>query len=225
MPKSDSAQLPAPPRPVLRGWFHAVAAVAAVVVTILLLRSTAAESSRVIAVLVFCLSTVLLYAVSATYHIGRWSPRVRRVLRSFDHANIFVMIAGTYTPFCVVLLADGIGPAILITLWSLAVIGMVLKLSWPGIPRMLSTGIYIAMGWIGLLAMPQLVSRLPAGGITLLIVGGVLYTVGGIVYALRKPNLLPRFFGFHELFHVLGIAAHVAFLITVWLWVLPYGLS
>lgn len=209
-------------RPLLRGWFHAAAAIAAIVVTVLLLIDTSG-AGRWTVMLIFGLSMIVLYGVSATYHIITWGPRTYRVLKSIDHANIFILIAGTYTPFCAVLLDGALRVVMLSLLWGLALTGIILKVTWRDIPRWLSVSFYIGMGWVGMIAAPRLFSVLPWGGVALVVTGGLLYTLGGVVYALRRPNPLPRIFGFHEIFHLLGIAAHVAFVVAVWIWVVPYG--
>ena len=210
--------------PLMRGWLHAIAAVVALLL-VLSVFVRIAEPGHRLAMLVFGSSMVLLYGVSALYHIGRWGPRTHRILRSFDHANIFVLIAGTYTPFCVMVLRGPVATFLLISLWSIAAVGVILKIGWPYVSRRFSVSCYVAMGWLGVVAVPQLVQTLPQPALLLLLSGGLLYTTGGIIYALRRPNPLPRFFGYHELFHLLGVSANTSFVLTILLWVLPYAQS
>lgn len=210
------------PRPLLRGWFHAVAAVLAVLFTIALAWASWYDGQRLVSMLVFGLSMVELYTVSAIYHIGTWSPRAKRVLRSVDHTNIFVVIAGTYTAICFNVLDGWIRDAILIVIWLLAIIGLILAIFKPRVPRWVGTGIYIGMGWVVVLALPALLEALPWQAIALLAAGGVLYTLGAVIYALKRPNPFPKVMGFHEVFHLFVIAGSVACSIVVWVWALPY---
>jgi len=163
-----------------------------------------------------------LYTVSALYHIGAWNPRWRRILRALDHANIFVLIAGTYTPLCVNVLTSWLRVALLAAVWALAVAGITLTLLAPGLPRWVGTALYIGMGWVAVLALPAFVAVLPWIAVAVLLLGGALYTVGGIVYARRRPDPFPHVLGFHEVFHLLVIAGGAAFALMIWLWVLPF---
>jgi hemolysin III len=172
--------------------------------------------------LIFGLSMIFLYAVSAIYNIGNWGGPVGRVLRSIDHANIFLLIAGTYTPICFNMLHGWVRPTLLITVWLLAAGGIVLAIFTTRVPRAARTGLYIAMGWVGLLALPALGSVLAWEAIGVLFIGGLLYTVGAIIYGRKKPNPFPRFFGFHEIFHLFVIAGSLAFTLAIWLWAVPY---
>jgi hemolysin III len=178
--------------------------------------------------LVFGLSMIALYTVSAIYHIGSWTEKPRRVLRSLDHSNISLLIAGTYTPLCFNLLDGTFRTFMLLAVWLSALAGMALSVSigLPGVtwevPRPLSTALYIAMGWISLLALPAFLAVLPGPVIGLLLLGGVFYTVGAIIYARKKPNPFPTVLGFHEVFHLFVIAGSVVFTIVIWVWVLPF---
>jgi hemolysin III len=195
-------------RPLLRGYFHLGAAIAAAfgLVVILLL----AESPReYVGGAVFALSLVLLYSVSATYHTIRWGRRMSAVLKRLDHSMIFVMIAGGYTPFCLIVLRGAWGISLLAVVWSLAAAGIALKVAWPNAPRWLGVGLYLATGWIALVAVGQFASWFTLIPALLLVGGGVLYSIGALIYMLRRPNPFPRVFGYHEVFHVLVIAASV----------------
>ncbi len=215
-------------KPLLRGWFHAAAAVGAVAVTLALTWLSRDDPPRLYSMLVFGLSMVALYSVSAIYHIGAWTDKPRRVLRSLDHSNISLLIAGTYTPLCFNLLTGTFRTVMLIAVWASAVVGVALSVSigLPGVtwqvPRRLSTALYIAMGWISLLALPAFLAALPWYVIGLLLFGGALYTVGAIIYARKKPNPFPRVLGFHEVFHLFVIAGSVVFTVVIWVWVLPF---
>ncbi len=208
--------------PLLRGWSHALAALAALVVTILLLMQTYTDPVRFLSLLVFGLSMINLYLGSAVYHIGRWQGRRETVLRAIDHANIFLLIAGTYTPICVNVLTGSLRIQILAVIWLIAVTGASATIWTLRLPRWASTALYLGMGWIALAALPQLMQRLPWQAIAMLIAGGVFYSIGAIVYALQRPNLSPRVFGFHELFHLFTIAGGTAFIVMIWIWVVPF---
>ncbi len=209
-------------KPLLRGWFHAAAAVAALAFTVILCLRSRTDAIRALSLLVFGLAMFELYAVSALYHIGAWRPNRRRVLRALDHANIFVLIAGTYTPLCVNVLSGWVRVALLATIWTLAVAGIALTILNTGLPRWIGTGLYIGMGWVALLALPAFLAVLPWLAVVTLLLGGVLYTLGGIVYALRWPDPFPRVLGFHEVFHLFVIAGGAAFALMTWVWVLPF---
>lgn len=214
-----------PFKPLLRGWFHAVAAVASVVLTLALCLLTYHNTPRLISMLIFGLSMVELYTVSATYHIGtgHWSSNAARRLRSLDHANIFVLIAGTYTPLCLALLTGWLQPGILVLIWALALTGVGLASLSLRAPRWVTAGLYVGMGWVALLALPAFLERLPWPAVGLLLLGGVLYSVGALIYTLKWPNPFPRVLGFHEVFHLFVIAGSVSFatVIAVWATALP----
>lgn len=210
------------PKPLLRGWFHAIAAIAAVIFTIIVCWRTRSDVPRLISLLIFGLSMVELFSVSALYHIGTWRESVRRTLRALDHANIFVLIAGTYTPLCFNVLSGWIRPAILITIWLLAVLGIALATLTLRTPRWVTASLYVGMGWVALLAFPAFLAVLPWPAIASLLLGGILYTLGAVIYARRRPDPFPRIFGFHEVFHLFVIAGSVAFAATTWIWVLPF---
>jgi hemolysin III len=163
---------------------------------------------------VYAVCSVLLFTVSAVYHRGRWSPRVDAVLRRFDHANIFLLIAGTYTPFSLLLLRGTDRIAMLAVVWGGALAGVAFRVLWVGAPRWLYTPIYIALGWAAVFFLPQLAEgshRLGVGlgtvVLALIALGGALYTLGGVVYGFKRPNPWPRWFGFHEVFHTCTILA------------------
>lgn len=212
-------------KPLLRGWIHAIAAVGSLILTVVLAWASHQDWPRLVSVLIFGISLTLLYTVSAVYHIGtnHWSPSWERFWRRFDHANIYAVIAGTYTPFAFNLLSDWWRMALLLTVWIMAVLGIVAVTVFAHlISRSVKVGLYIGMGWVGLFSLPAMLSVLPWQGVLMLIGGGVLYTVGALIYGWRWPDPFPRFFGFHEIFHLFVVAGSAVFAVAVWLWVLPY---
>jgi hemolysin III len=154
---------------------------------------------------------VCLFGASGIYHSISASPAVIRVLRKFDHSAIYLLIAGTYTPFCVLAFTGFWNLGLLALIWSLAVVGIVVKIFTINAPRWLAAGLYVAMGWLSILAVGEMLSRLPAVSFGWLLSGGLLYTLGAVVYVTKKGNFRPGVFGFHELWHIfvlLGAAAH-----------------
>lgn len=195
-------------RPALRGMLHLMAAVAATLGAAWLL-FIAGSPTGYVGAAIFGASLMLLYGTSATYHGFTWRPSWRRIVKRLDHAMIFVLIGGTYTPFCLdVNLAWGI--PMLSVVWGLAGAGALLKLVWPDAPRWLSVSLYVGLGWVALVAASEIVARYAGGPLALLVSGGVLYTLGGVVYAIGRPNPWPRIFGYHEVFHALVVAGSAA---------------
>jgi len=163
-----------------------------------------------VAVAVYALSLCAMFGASALYHRIDWPPRPRAWLRRLDHSMIYVLVAGTYTPFALLVLAPALGWAILGVVWAGALAGVVLSLAWIDKPRWLTSVLYVALGWVAVIALPQLWDRAGAMAVALLATGGVLYTLGAVVYARQRPDPAPRVFGYHEVFHVLVIAAAAA---------------
>src|SRR5205807_7127547 len=141
------------------------------------------------------------------YHRVTWTPRMRLVMRRMDHAGVYLLIAGTYTPVSLLVLPGAWRPAILTMAWAGALAAVVLKVVWVAAPKWLAAAIGIALGWVAVIALPQLVTRLNPAGVILLVVGGFAYTAGAIVYARRRPDPVPHVFGYHELFHALTVVA------------------
>lgn len=189
-----------------------MAAVAGLVLVVLAPTPSAKITSGV-----FTLTATLLFGVSALYHRGHWSARTHAVLRRLDHANIFLIIAGTYTPFTILLL-DGRDAQVLLTLvWVGALLGVAFRVLWVGAPRWLYVPVYLALGWAAVFWLPSFAAR---GGLiilALIVAGGLLYSAGAVVYALKRPNPAPRWFGFHEIFHACTLAAFLAHHVGVWL--------
>ncbi len=200
-----------PSKPLMRGWSHALAAFASLLLTIALCWLSRADFPRLISLLIFGLSMLELYTISSLYHIGRWNARPAHVLRAIDHANIFVLIAGTYTPLCFNLLSGWLRVTILVVIWTLAVLGVGLAIFTLRLPRWITATLYIGMGWVVVLALPAFLAVIPWYEVATLVLGGVLYTLGAVVYARKRPDPFPRVFGFHEVFHLFVIAGSIAF--------------
>jgi hemolysin III len=208
-------------KPTMRGVLHQWAAVVAALAGATLILSAPSGSARW-ATIVYALSIVGLFTVSAIYHRVNWtSPISRQWMRRLDHAMIFVMVAGTTTPIAALVLDGSMRTVVLSVAWGMAGIGITIKLLWIGAPKWLSAAIYLAIGWAGMAVFPKLVGDLgpwPAVG---LIGGGILYTVGAVIYATKKPDPLPKVFGYHEIFHALVIVAALAHFLVVALAVVP----
>lgn len=215
-----AATLDLVPKPRLRGVLHQWAFAASVLAGVGLVVEAASARAR-LAVAVYAMSVAALFGTSALYHRFDWRTLgARRLMRRLDHTMIFVLIAGTYTPFSVLVLHGTPGVAILIGVWSAALAGAVFKLVWIDAPGWLGTATYILIGWIALIALPELVDRLGTPAVGLLALGGVLYSAGGVIYARKRPDLVPSVFGYHELFHLLVIAAAALQYAVVAFWIL-----
>ena len=200
-------------KPHLRGWLHAGMAPLTVAAGIVLIALAPTTSGR-IAATVFSVTAWLLFGTSAVYHRGNWSPRVAGVLKRMDHSNIFLIIAGTYTPFAL-LLPPGDARTMLLIVWIGAVAGVLFRVFWVGAPRWLYTPVYVALGWVSVFYLRQLLHFGGPAIVTLIAVGGLLYTAGAVVYGIKRPNPSPRWFGFHEIFHTLTLAAFTVHYIAV----------
>ena len=194
-------------KPKLRGWLHAVTAPLALAGGIVLIALSPNATTR-IGSAVFATTALLLFGVSAVYHRGTWSPKVWAFLRRFDHANIFLLIAGSYTPFSLLLLEDPKRTLLLTTVWTGAVLGVLFRVFWTDAPRWLYTPIYIALGWAAVFFFRDFAANAGTSVIVLLVVGGLLY-------GLKYPDPSPRWVGFHEVFHSLTIAAFATHYIGV----------
>ncbi len=194
------------PKPRLRGWFHLGMAPLVQLAGLVLIVVAPSLVAR-IGIAIYLVGATMLFGTSAIYHRGTWSARMGGFLRRLDHANIFVFIAGTYTPLALLLL-EGTGRTVLLAvIWSIAALGIVFKLGWMSAPRWLYTSLYIAMGWV---AVGWLVPFWNAGGpliVALIVLGGLIYSAGAVVYARKKPDPAPAWFGYHEVFHVATVVA------------------
>ena len=194
-------------KPRLRGWLHAATSPLSLAAGVVLIVLSPTLTTKVGSAL-FAGTAMLLFTTSAVYHRGNWSKRTWEVLRRLDHANIFLLIAGSYTPFTLILLDGAAQTGLLILVWSGAALGVGFRILWIDAPRWLYVPIYVALGWAAIFYADDFSS----GGtsvIVLIAVGGGLYTLGGLVYGLKKPDPFPTWFGFHEIFHVFTIAAFV----------------
>jgi hemolysin III len=199
-------------KPRLRGWVHAGMAPVALVGAVVLVAVAPTTAARV-STAVFGLSAILLFGTSAVYHRGTWSPRVAGVLRRLDHTNIFLIIAGTYTPLAVLLLDAARARTLLVVVWAGALVGLLARVLWLGAPRWLYVPVYIALGWVAVWYLPLFWRSGGPALAWLVILGGLAYTVGAVVYGTKRPNPSPRWFGFHEIFHgltVVGFGCHFA---------------
>ena len=215
MTSDDLIPAPAEPlRPRLRGVLHQWA-FAAFGGGCLALVITADTGRARVAALIYAVSVVGLFGTSALYHRRTWSTRARSRMKRLDHSMIFVLIAGTYTPFAMLVLEGTLALVILAVVWGGALLGIASRLLWLGTPKWLTAAIYLALGWVAVAVLPELTERAGVATVVLLAIGGVLYTAGAVVYALGRPNPIPAVFGFHEVFHVLTIAAAVLHFIAV----------
>jgi hemolysin III len=195
-----------------------VAVVAGIVLVVL------AEGVRAtVATAVYAATAALLFGVSAVYHRGHWSPGRQRLLKRLDHSNIFLIIAGTYTPFSLLLLDETSGHTLLWLVWAGAVAGVAFRVLWVGAPRWLYTPVYIALGWVAVFYLPDILRSGGVAVVVLLAVGGLLYSLGGVVYAMKRPDPSPRWFGFHEVFHALTLAAFAVHYVAVSIATYTYG--
>ena len=184
----------------------------------LLVKSALSDTANMLpAMTIFILSMVLLYGASATYHSLNIGGRALRIFRKVDHMMIFVLIAGSYTPVCLIVLGGRMGYTLFAVVWGIAIVGMLLKACWVTCPKWFSSIIYIAMGWVCVLAFTQILNSLPAAAFNWLLAGGIIYTVGGIIYALKLPifNAHHKYFGSHEIFHLFVMAGSICHFIMM----------
>jgi hemolysin III len=198
--------MPAVVKPLLRGVLHQVAFAVSLVVGTLLIVGAEGGRHR-LAAAVFAGSAAACFGASALYHRVTWTPHMRLWMRRVDHAGVYLLIAGSYTPVSLLVLRGAWRPVVLAVVWGGAVVAIVLKFVWVAAPKWLAVAIGLALGWVAIVALPQLATRLNPAAFVLLVVGGLLYTAGAVVYARRRPDPFPTVFGYHELFHALTIVA------------------
>ncbi|MDI6023345.1 hemolysin III family protein [Leucobacter sp. UT-8R-CII-1-4] len=192
-------------KPTLRGWFHAGTfpiSIAAGIVLIALAQGTVAKWASA----VFMVCSMILFGVSALYHRFNWKPKTKQVFRRLDHANIFLLIAGTYTPIALLALPMKQGVILLIAVWSGAILGIGFRVFWIGAPRWLYVPLYVLLGWAAVMYVVD-IAHTNIAAMVLVVVGGLMYTVGAVVYGMKRPNPIPGVFGFHEIFHALTVLA------------------
>ena len=205
-------------KPRMRGWLHAYAAVISLITgaTLVTVASIARGASVGVATLLYSLTVTALFSTSASYHRITWAPRGRAVMKRLDHSMIFVFIAGTYTALAVLAMPRPQAQIVLAVVWLGALGGVVLKVAWPHAPSWVGVPCYVGLGWVAVFVLPQLLEHGGVAAFVLLVVGGALYTVGGVVYATHWPDPSPRTFGYHEVFHLCTILAAVCHYLAIW---------
>jgi hemolysin III len=209
-------------KPRLRGISHTAAFAAALPLGVLLGLYANTARDRV-AVIVFAAAAAVMFGVSALYHRGNWSDRLRRWMRALDHTGIFVMIAGTYTAFGLLVLDGAWRWSVLGIVWAGATCAVLLNVAWRSSPQWLTGVLAIALGWVGVVVAPQFAGEIGVGGMTLVVAGGLAYTVGAVIFAMRRPDPYPKTFGYHEIFHVLVITAVACHYVAVAFFAVPGG--
>jgi hemolysin III len=205
----------------VNGLSHLAAAVVALAGVIALLVTGRSTVGKEISLLIYGCTLVLLFSASATYHLVKGSPRLLGVLRKVDHAAIYLLIAGSYTPFCYNMFSGFWQWGLLAIVWSLALVGVILKVFFIKAPRWLNATIYLVLGWLVILAVREMLAVLPLGALIWLLAGGLLYTLGAVIYATKIFDFIPGRFGFHEVWHILVILGAVAHFAAVILYVAP----
>ena len=214
-----ATQTPAASPPVLRGYLHLANALVAPFALLLLLYI--ADSPReVVGGAIFGASLIILYSTSAIFHLVPLGRRLRGLMKRLDHSTIFVFIAGAYTPFTLNLMSTTWGIPVLSVVGGLAVVGIITSLAAPAAPRWIRVALYFAIGWVGIVAISELVTTLPGEAFAMLVLSGVLFSAGGTIYATKWPNLFPSVLGYHEMFHILQVAATVLIYTVVAVYVL-----
>jgi hemolysin III len=214
-----NAGLIAAVRPRWRGWLHVwafVASVATGAVLIAVVAATRGDRAGA-ATTVYALTVSLLFGISALYHRINWSPPWRAVLARLDHSMIFVFIAGTYTPFAVLSLPPDTGRVVLAVVWLGAVVGLSVRALWRSAPNWAAVPLYLGLGWVAVFVMPQLLREGGVAAFVLLIIGGLLYTLGAVMFAAKRPDPVPHVFGYHEMFHLCTVLAAICHYVAVWL--------
>ena len=203
---------------------HFIAMILAIIAAIPLLSKAGHDSGhmRISALAIFILSMIGLYAASTIYHTLDISPKINKLLRKIDHMMIFILIAGTYTPVCMIVLGDKTGWTMLTLVWGIAIVGILINALWITCPKWFSSLIYIAMGWVCILAITKILSSMPRAGFMWLLAGGIIYTIGGIIYALKLPifNNRHKNFGSHEIFHLFVMGGSMCHFIVMYAFVL-----
>ena len=208
------------PKPVFRGWSHALAALAATALAPIVIALGPGGADRAV-VAVYALAVIGVFAVSAAYHRFDWTPPVKAAIRRLDHSMIFVFIAATYTPVGFFALGPDSARLVLSVVWSGALLGVVGRVAWLNAPRWVLIAPYPVVGWAALLVIGDVWRGMGVAGSTLLFIGGGLYTLGALIYAFRRPDPWPRWFGYHEVFHLLVVAAVAVHYVAIAFFALP----
>ncbi len=205
----------------VNGLTHLFAAVAAAMGLVVLLYVGRDSLFKQVSLFVYASSLVLMFAASAAYHLIRGGPRISLLLRKLDHTSIYLLIAGTYTPICLQFLTGIWQWGILAVIWSMAAIGIIVKMFVIHAPRWITAAVYILMGWLSLFAIPEILRSMPEAALIWLVVGGVLFTAGAAVYVTERPDWFPGVFGFHELWHIFVILGCISHFIVIAAYVAP----
>jgi Predicted membrane protein, hemolysin III homolog len=209
-------------KPLLRGWSHAAAALVAIAGLVGLIVITRHDTAKLVSMIIYGTALVLLFGVSATYHTINWPPKAKDWLRRADHATIFVFIAATYTPLVFNVLDGWWRIGVLAAVWICAAAGVAGAAPFLRIPRQLLASLYLAMGWVAVIALVPLTAALGWVAALLMALGGLQYSLGAAAYAFKRPRLWPRVFGYHELFHLSVISASVTFYVIVVHYAVPF---
>ena len=202
-------------------WTHFISFVAAIVGLVFLIIVCKNNISKLVTMTIYGLSMILLYGASSIYHWVQTTPKKELLLKKIDHIAIYFLIAGSYTPVFYYGLEGAWRWAMLISVWSLAMLGMTLKIWFIHAPRYVSAGFYVSLGWIALVPFLQLIKHLPLGAIILMAVGGVIYTMGAVIYATKIFDFFPKRFGFHEIFHLFIAAGSIVHFIMILIYIVP----
>jgi hemolysin III len=205
----------------VNGLTHLGAAIAAAIGMIVLVVIGWGNVGKTISLSIYGFSLILLFSASAIYHLVKVNPRVSIYLRKLDHSAIYILIAGTYTPICFNLFTGFWKWGMLILIWTLAFIGVAVKLLWINAPRWLYTGVYIAMGWLAVLGGKEILATMPIGALVWILVGGITFTIGAIIYITKKMDFFPGIFGFHEVWHIFVILGALAHFVGILVYVAP----
>lgn len=219
-----SEQSPETNRPRLRGWLHFWSFFVSIVTgaALIALAASTVSGKAALATSIYGVTVLGLFGVSALYHRRTWTTAMARTwMKRLDHSMIFVFIAGTYTPFTLLAMDRVTGYVVLGVVWGGAIAGVTMKLLWPQAPRWLSVPIYIALGWVAVFVLPQLLHHAGVTALVLLLVGGALYTIGAIFYATRWPDPWPKTFGYHEFFHAATVLAAICHYVAIWFALYP----
>ncbi len=217
--EDDRAGTTADLKPRLRGWLHTYAALVSLAsgASLVSVSATLRGPTAGFATALYSLTVTMLFGTSALYHRYSWQPRAHQLMKRLDHSMIFIFIAGTYTPVAVLALPHRAAVIVLVVVWAGALAGVTLKTLRPDAPRWLSVACYVGLGWVALFVLPELLQHGGRGALVLIAAGGLIYTVGGIVYGLRRPDPAPAVFGFHEVFHSCTLVAAACHYVAIWL--------
>ena len=211
-------------KPRLRGWLHTYAALASLVsgASLVIVAAALRGAEAGISTAIYAVTFTLLFGTSALYHRYPWQPAAHSLMKRADHSMIFVFIAGSYTPIAALALPRSSGSVVLGVVWIGALLGVTLKCLWPNAPRWLTVPCYVALGWVAVFVLPDLLRNGGVAALVLTAIGGLVYTLGGVVYAIKRPDPFPHVFGFHEVFHLCTLVAAACQYVAIWLVVLQH---